>query len=158
MSDPRRLLLDAVPDGCGTALVVGDDVGALAGRAERVVAVDVDDVLDADLPPGSFDAVLAVDVLHHLDLEAGLRRLSELVAPGGVLGIVAPARSRSGWDLAHDLAGLVATRGHPDRTTVAPRVSYTQVLRTAALLLPGCRYRRHIRFRWSLVWRRPPSP
>lgn len=185
------LLLANVPEGCRAALDVGCGDGlltrALAGRSERVVGIDVDpdsvararaeteglpnvevvegDVMTHPLAPASFDAVLSVATLHHLDLEDGLRRLAELVAPGGVLGVVGLARSRSGWDLAHDAVGAVATRIHRRRhgwwdhgaTVADPRETYTQALRAAALLLPGCRYRRHPLFRYSLIWTKPAA-
>ncbi|QYG94989.1 class I SAM-dependent methyltransferase [Iamia sp. SCSIO 61187] len=183
------LLLDALPDPCGRALDVGCGDGvltwALADRAAEVVAVDVDaasvertralvagrehvevlraDVITADLAPASFDAVLAVAVVHHLGLRPGLARLASLVAPGGTLGVVGLARSRSGFDLAHDAVGAVATRVLRRRRglwevrapTADGRDSYTEVLRVATLLLPGVRYRRHALFRYSLVWTRP---
>ncbi len=183
------VLLRAVPDGCRRAIDVGCGDGlltrALAERGIQVVALDVDDhsvastraevaglagvevvqgdVMDPDLDLGTFDAVLSVATLHHLPLEEGLRRLSELVGPGGVLGIVGIATSRSLWDLVHDAAGAVvgrvrrARRGWWEVTapTVRPDRSYSRILRVATLLLPGCRYRRHLLFRYSLVWTRP---
>lgn len=183
------ILLDALPADCRRVLDVGCGDGlltrALAERGLDVVALDIDagavattraevadlegveviegDVLDPDLDLGTFDAVLSVAALHHLPLEEGLRRLSELVAPGGVLGIVGLATSRSVWDLGHDLLGSVADRvlrrrhGWSEVTvpTKRPRQSYSRVLRVAALMLPGCRYRRHVLFRYSLVWTRP---
>jgi SAM-dependent methyltransferase len=183
------LLLDALPDPCGRVLDAGCGDGVLtwelADRAAEVLAVDVDatsvectralvagrenvevlraDVMTADLAPASFDAVLSVAVLHHLGLRPGLARLASLVAPGGTLGVVGLARTRSGFDLAHDAVGAVATRVLRRRRGLwevqapiaAGRDSYTEVLRVATLLLPGVRYRRHALFRYSLVWTRP---
>jgi 2-polyprenyl-3-methyl-5-hydroxy-6-metoxy-1,4-benzoquinol methylase len=185
------VLLDALPDPCGRVLDVGcgDGVltGQLADRAASVLALDVDagsvartralvagrehvevrqaDVMEADLPPASFDAVLAVAVLHHLGLRPGLVRLASLVAPGGVLGVVGLARSRTGYDLAHDVVGVVRTRVerrrrgyHEISAPIAEyRETYTEVLRVATLLLPEVRYRRHPLFRYSLVWTRPEA-
>ncbi len=180
------VLLDALPDPCGRALDVGCGEGVLtwqlADRCSSVVAVDIDgasvaatralvagrehvevrqaDVMTAELPPASFDAVLSVAVLHHLGTRPGLARLASLVAPGGALGIVGLARTRSGYDLAHDVVGTVGTRLLRRRRRVwevqAPVAdvhdSYTEVLRVATLLLPGVRYRRHPLFRYSLTW------
>ncbi len=186
----HRVLLDALPDPCGSVLDVGcgdgDLAGELADRAARVLAVDRDgdcvaraaarlagrenvevralDVMTADLPLASFDAVVTVAVLHHLELRAGLVRLASLVAPGGMLGVVGLARSRTGYDLAHDVAGAVLTRARSRRhggyrEVVAPMQdpdeTYAEVLKLATLLLPGVRYRRHALFRYSLVWARP---
>src|SRR5450759_3945001 len=114
----HRVLLDAVPPGARTALDIGCGGGLLvrqlAGRVERVIGVDVDaasiataratphpqnvefvlgDVLTLPLEPGSFDAVTAVAVLHHLDCVEGLTRMRDLVRPGGMLGVVGLAAS-----------------------------------------------------------------
>lgn len=183
------VLLDALPDPCGRALDAGCGDGVLtwklADRCASVLAVDVDgpsvertralvagrehvevveaDLMTADLEPASFDAVLCVAVLHHLGTRDGLIRLASLVAPGGVLGVVGFARTRSGYDFAHDVVGTVAARVLRRRHKVwdiqAPvadvRDSYGQVLRTATLLLPGVHYRRHALFRYTLTWTRP---
>lgn len=182
-------LLKALPDGCRRVLDVGCGDGlltrALAERGLIVVALDLDpasvattraevadltrvevvegDVMDPDLALGTFDAVLAVASLHHLPLDDGLRRLSSLVAPGGLLGVVGLARSRSMWDVLHDAVGSVVGRVLRRRrgwsavsaVTVDPDRSYSRVLRVATLLLPGVHYRRHLLFRYSLLWTRP---
>ena len=89
--------------GCGT----GATLGALraAGRCKRTTGVElvasaareaeknVDEVhvgdiekMDLDARSGSYDAVLCLDVLEHLvDPWSAVRRLGELLAPGGVL-------------------------------------------------------------------------
>lgn len=59
-------------------------------------------------------------------------RTVELVRPGGVLVLIGLAPP-----------GLAAPR------------DYAEVRRIAARLLPGVRYRRHVLWRFSLVWTRP---
>lgn len=182
------VLLRALPVPCASVLDVGCGQGfllpTLAARCRLVVGIDRDppslaeaasrtsgldgveliegDVMTHDLGR-RFDAVLSVAVLHHLPLEAGLARLRELTAPGGVVGVVGLARSRAIRDLGVDVLGAVSTRVHRLRrphTMVAapitdPVETYAEVRAAAERVLPGVRFRRHPLFRYSLVWHRP---
>jgi SAM-dependent methyltransferase len=124
------------------------------------------DFLEHSLEPASFDLVASVATLHHVDAETGLTRMAELVRPGGALVVVGLARSRRPGDFAFDVAGAVATRVHKHLLRKrywehsAPKVwppplCYTELRRTAERLLPGVKYRRHVLWRYSLVWTRP---
>jgi 2-polyprenyl-3-methyl-5-hydroxy-6-metoxy-1,4-benzoquinol methylase len=184
----QSVLLQAVPTPCGRALDVGCGQGFLvrhlASRADEVVGIDrhapslreaaernadhpnvrfVDgDVMTYDFD-GPFDVVFSIAVVHHLPLEAGLVRMKELTAPGGVLGVVGLANSRTARDYARDGLGAVETRlrrlRHPHTMVTAPVCdpdeTYAEVRAVAGDVLPGARYRRHNLFRYSLVWRRP---
>lgn len=76
--------LDADPSGALRAASKGhppQEVGLLIGRLE-----------DPPVRPGSCDAVLALDVIEHLDDDArGLNEAAQLLAPGGVLIVTVPA-------------------------------------------------------------------
>ena len=75
------------------------------------------DIFDIAFEAGSFDAVVSVATLHHLNAEEGLVRFAELVKAGGVVAVVGLA-ANSWWDLPYALSatllgsswGLV--RGH----------------------------------------------
>ncbi|MBB1246605.1 class I SAM-dependent methyltransferase [Streptomyces durbertensis] len=189
------LVLAAVPDGCCSALEVGCGDGMLARMLSRVAgsvtAVDrspemvrlarrntpaggrVDfrpvDVLDessgAELPHASFDFVCSVAVLHHLGTASGLRRMAELLRPGGSLVVVGLARTVTPLDWLVSAAGVPAhrmlARRHggsvePAGMPVAePAESWAEVRRTSARLLPGRRWRRHLLWRYSIHWRKP---
>jgi hypothetical protein len=91
-------------------------------------------------------------------------RMRDLLRPGGVLAVVGLARSRTPADAAFDIAGVVAARVHRRRRgyweTTAPKVwppaeTYSQTRRAATAVLPGVRWRRHVLWRYSLVWTRP---
>lgn len=187
----HRVILDAVPPsarraldaGCGEGIlsrrlrtVVPEVVGLdpdepsidLAGEQGGDVAYVVGDLRTADLEPGSFDLVAAVAVLHHLDTEAGLRRMAELVRPGGVVAVVGLARSGL-RDVPWDAAGFVTTRvlrwrrgvgewHTPAPVTWPPPLTYAQTRAAVQRALPGARWRRHVLFRWSVVWERPTGP
>jgi SAM-dependent methyltransferase len=185
----------ALDVGCGT----GTLARSLADRADVVDAIDVSptmidvarrrhaavsqlrwhvgDVLTAPLPLGEYDAVTAVSSLHHLPLEPGLRRLAELVRPGGVVAVlgfaaptnvdyalgtlVVPADAAVGvWKAMRGRAGRPDQHVLVDGTAVHmpirnPRETLSQIRQAAAGLLPGARIRRHVFYRYSLVWQRP---
>lgn len=185
------LALDVIPAGCKRAIDVGCGNGALT-RALRdrgvpaVVGIDRDDaciqrcrshpgagdisyvagdVLACPLEAGSFDLVSAVASLHHMEARAGLTRLRDLVAPGGVLVVVGLARPDLPKDIPVEVAALVARLVRPERGTSdgtpkppviwPPPERYATMRRLAAELLPGVRWHRHLRWRYSLVWSRP---
>lgn len=186
-----RELLRRVPRGATDALDVGCGEGwlvrELREQVSHVIGIDPDhgsitnaraagtpdgveylqaDLLGGPLLPASFDIVIAVASLHHMDERAGLTRMAELLRPGGMLGVVGLARTRSPGDLAFDIAGVMVTRAHGRPTgywqTPAPKVwppphSYGQLRRLSAAVLPGRRFRRRLMWRYVLTWSKPLS-
>ena len=67
------------------------------------------DFLTYDLRPESFDVIVSVAALHHMNPAAALSRMRQLLRPGGTLAVVGLARSRL-HDLPADAAGVVAHR------------------------------------------------
>ena len=179
----HRLALRHAPE-AGTALDVGCGEGLLVRRlreagVQQVTGLDLDpaevsravggpgvdfvagDVLD--VPDGQFDLVTCFATLHHLDLEAGLRRLAALTAPGGHLVVVGLAAGRTPVDAVAGIAAVPVAqvvdraRGTWDHGSpvVDPVDSYADVRRAARAVLPGVRWRRRLYWRYSLEWRRP---
>jgi len=110
----------AVDLGCGEGALAA----ALAGRFERVWAVDVDaamraatarrcagspSVRVADAWPDGLapDLVTMVSVLHHLDARTALERVARELAPRGRFLCVGHARLASAADTAWDLVSVV---------------------------------------------------
>ena len=62
------------------------------------------DLFDVPCDAGSFDAVVSVATLHHLNAGAGLVPFAELVRYGGVVAVVGLA-ANSWWDLRYALVG-----------------------------------------------------
>lgn len=184
----HSVVLGAVPAGARTALDVGSGDGLLARDLREVVpdvtGLDIDgavldrarsedsrvrwvqgDVRTAPLAPGSFDVVASIAMLHHLpDLDAALRRFSELTAHGGVVAIIGLARDRSPLDRLWSLAGVVWHRvltrrrrvwAHTAPVVWPPPHSYAEVRRAAARVLPGARWRRLTLWRYSILWTKP---
>jgi 2-polyprenyl-3-methyl-5-hydroxy-6-metoxy-1,4-benzoquinol methylase len=184
-----RRLVDLIGPGARDALDVGCGEGWLVRELRRqvphVVGIDPDadsiiaaranvtsdgveylqgNFLTWPFETASFDVVTAVASVHHVDEEAGLRRMAELVRPGGILGVVGIARTSSLRDLVFDAGGAVVTRVHhmtkPYWETPAPKVwppphTYGDLRRLSARIVPGRRFRRGAMFRYVLTWTKP---
>lgn len=180
------VVLAAVDPASAHVLDVGCGDGALArelaARGARVTAIDVDepsldvarregggvdyicaDFLAHDFGAASYDAVVSVAALHHMDMQAGLRRMSELVRPGGSLVVIGLARSTPA-DLPRDAVAavahrwLVARRGHWEQTAPTvwpPPQTYAEARRIALAVLPGARFRRRLLWRYTITWTKP---
>lgn len=185
----HRVIDRAMPAGCRSALDVGCGEGVLTRhlryRVRHVVGIDMDerslrlaqqqsprghvhyvlgDVLTNPFTAGSFHAVTSVATLHHMDAEAGLKRMAELVAPGGTLTVVGHARSRFPQDLHWELAAVVAHRAlalrhryweHTAPTVWPPPLTFAQMRTVTAAVLPGAAFRRHALWRYSIDWKKP---
>jgi ubiquinone/menaquinone biosynthesis C-methylase UbiE len=125
------------------------------------------DFMVHDFEPGAYDLVTSVAMLHHLDAAAALSAMARLVRPGGALAVIGVARSSYPADLPMELAAAVAHRYYrarrrywepPAPTVWPPPHSYAHIRRLAAEVLPGVRYRRHLLWRYSLIWTAPEMP
>lgn len=163
------LAADLVDRGVAEVVALDSDAQVLARARQRHAGKPIrwveGDFMTAPLADAPFDAVLTVATLHHLDMERALRRCADIVRPGGLVGAIGLAAFE--WrDLPFDLAGMVATRviraarGHWEHTAPTlwpPPLTYSQVRAAAERALPGVTYRRHLLWRYSLVWRRAVS-
>jgi SAM-dependent methyltransferase len=187
-------VLAAVPAGARQALDVGCGDGRLARRLREVVphvtALDLDeptlqgaraaddglgidyvlgDFRTRQFEPGSFDFVCSIAALHHMDAAAGLRRMAELLRPGGRLAVVGLARLggvRGIRYLPLELVGLVLHQVERSRRQLAavaaptvwpPPESYASMRRIARATLPGASFRRRVLWRYTLVWEKPAT-
>ena len=153
----------------GIAQVVGLDIDqpvldrARARHAGSGIDWQRGDLLATFFEPESFDAVVSVAALHHMDAARALARCAELVRPGGTVAIVGLAAY--GWsDLPLVAIGaaskLVLSVVHGRWSHSAPRcwpppLTYREMKALSARSLPGVRYRRHLLSRYSLVWHKP---
>ena len=115
-----------------------------------------------------YDAAIAIASLHHLPLDAALTRMADAVVPGGLVlvgdlftarGPLALPYNAISWlrrqlrplpETPADLAAAWAAHGtHDDLLT------FRQVRAIAQATLPGATVRRHLEWRYTLVWRKP---
>lgn len=176
---------NALDVGCGGGLltrqlasvcesVVGIDLheasirDARSETSERSVSYVVGNVLDHPFEPGSFDLIVSVAALHHMDAEAGLRRMAQLLARGGRLGIVGIGRSSYPRDFLRDALAGVATQIHRRARGVdvwnhaapivwPPPLTDHQMRKLATKVLPGSEFKRRIHGRHTITWTKPDS-
>ena len=151
---PHVTAIDADPDSIALARQhAGPDVEYLLG-----------DFLTFPFRPASFDFIASVATLHHMDAGVALARMRDLLRPGGTLAIIGLPRPDFPADLPWLLASAAAWRihrltrrywEHPSPTVWPPPETYTDMRRIAARILLGARLRRHLLWRYSLVWTKP---
>jgi len=194
-------LLAHVPRPCRLALDVGSGGGRftreLARRCDHVFGLDISpatvaaaerltprrlkniefvtgDVREMDLPPNTFDCIVSIACLHHLDLDAAYRRLAHALRPSGVLLVVDLTRSKGLKDRGRDaVAAPIAAflnlfhtghlrqprdkreawREHGEND--AQQLTTRQVKAIAARALPGAQVDRRLLWRYSLIWQKP---
>jgi SAM-dependent methyltransferase len=191
-------LLGQIPERCRQVLEIGCGTGRfsrlLAGRAERVLAVDLSpqmirlarerselypnidfvncDVMTYQLPDGQFDCVATLTTIHHLPAEIILRRIRDALRPGGVFVCLDLYQRSNLNDLLFDgvaypvnlfLRLLKTGRPRPSREVreaydehgrTDTYLTLPQVERMCADILPGARVRRHLFWRYSIVWKK----
>jgi ubiquinone/menaquinone biosynthesis C-methylase UbiE len=171
----------ALDIGCGHGLFARQ----LARHCERVTAIDVDhetllrgraagnsegritfvegDVMTHPFCDDSFDLISVIATLHHLPLTTALGRLRNLLKSGGVLGVIGLYRAHTIQDYAYAAAGKPASwilrqfRSCADvrAPLQEPRETLEKIRASCDALLPGNKFRQHLLFRYSMVWRKP---
>jgi SAM-dependent methyltransferase len=153
-----------------TGIDLSPNMVAEARRRSAVldnVEYAVGDVMTAPLATGRFDCIAGIAVLHHLPLEAGLTRLRDLLRPGGVLVLLDLSPGRLPADLGALAVSIVLGTWHngPRRSSPEEREAWAahgstdrypslaEVRATCERVLPGARVRKHLLWRYSLVWR-----
>ena len=128
------------------------------------------DAIQWDFPESHFDYICSIATLHHLQQRELLVKMKDALKPRGVLVILDLVESNSLAERLLDLIGLGVSGSlrliHNGRLKPPPEVrkaweqhgshdSYSTVVEMRALareILPGSRVRRHLLWRYSLVY------
>ncbi len=121
------------------------------------------DFMEYPLEERSLDFISALAVLHHVPLEPALERLRTALRLGGVLAILGLYRVRTPIDLVVTAMAVPVNRmyllahGHHEYPPpVAPAsMSLADIRRSIRRVLPDAKVRRHLLWRYSLIWRLP---
>ncbi|HVB72376.1 MAG TPA: class I SAM-dependent methyltransferase [Ktedonobacteraceae bacterium] len=145
-------------------------------RSARYPTIEfqVADILSYEFSPGQFDVIVSIATLHHLPMEKLFVRLKEALAPGGVLMALDLYQPRL-VDLPLNLiavpANLLLKYARTDhlKEPAAARAAWAehgqrdvyltipQVRALCQAVLPGARVKRHLFWRYSLVWKKSGS-
>jgi ubiquinone/menaquinone biosynthesis C-methylase UbiE len=164
------LLASRLAERCAEVTAIDRDAPMVAlarSRAQaagpgRVSVVEAD-YLAYPLADASFDFACANTSLHHMDFAAALTAMARALRPGGRLAVVGLAAHGSFGDYLADAPGIPvglayrAVRGKSGSGAPIkdPEMTWAEVRATARRTLPGVRYRRHLLFRYSLLWSKP---
>jgi SAM-dependent methyltransferase len=158
-----------------TAVDLSPEMIRLA-RERSAGAVNVEyqtaDIREWTWPEGRYDCIASIATLHHLPLEETLRRCAAALAPGGVLLVLdlyraaAPAEYLAGAAALPFAAALRLLHGGGIREPLPVREAWAvhgrheqypalaQIRRACGNAVPGAAVRRHLLWRYSIVWKK----
>jgi SAM-dependent methyltransferase len=128
------------------------------------------DFLARTYPPASFDCVACIATLHHLPARKALATMADLLKPGGHLLVLDLYRATAAGDVLVSAAGAavdVITRvvrrtrqsqalcaAWAEHAPLDQYLSIAEINRLCSDTLPRARIRRHLYFRYSLIWKK----
>jgi SAM-dependent methyltransferase len=135
------------------------------------IRYEVADATTWRFPAGVFDCVVSIATLHHLPLEPILVKMKQALRPGGVLAVLDLYQGQGVGDWLRSAVALPVDacyrlwKNHRLRASREVRqawavhgegetyVTIAEVRETCARVLPGTRVRKHLLWRYSLVWK-----
>ncbi|MBW4459132.1 MAG: class I SAM-dependent methyltransferase [Nodosilinea sp. WJT8-NPBG4] len=125
------------------------------------------DFLATDLPETAYDVIVAIASLHHMDMAVALRKIKLLLRPSGKLLILGLYRESTSIDYAYSTISIPLnfayrqwhrtsiTKTTQVATTPPAQLSLRQIQNVTDAVIPGCCLRRHLFWRYSLIWQKP---
>jgi len=135
----------------------------------------VADAMTFDLPSEHFDCVASIATLHHLPLEQILAKIKPALKADGTLAVLDLFKKEGAADSLIAACALPVSAGlrliksgrlrEPAEARAAwvehgrsdVYLSLAQVRRVCASLLPGAQVRKHLLWRYSIVWNAAPT-
>jgi ubiquinone/menaquinone biosynthesis C-methylase UbiE len=133
------------------------------------------DVLTYHWPDNEFDCIATLTTIHHLPIDTILRKISQSLKPGGIFLCLDLYQRSNLTDLLFDSVAYPASfflrlikTGRP-RDSHALRKAYAahgktdtyltlpQIQQLCAAILPGALVRRHLFWRYSIIWQKGAS-
>lgn len=142
-------------------------------RCYSNIEFHVADATTWDFPLERFDCVASLATLHHLPIEEMLLKMKGALRPGGVLVVLDLYRATGLFDIFTSLVAistnlvlrLVKNGRLRERREVREAwaehgkndfySTRAQISRICERALPGARMRKHLLWRYSIVWKRP---
>ncbi|HEX8177629.1 MAG TPA: class I SAM-dependent methyltransferase [Pyrinomonadaceae bacterium] len=136
------------------------------------IEFDVADAVERDFPDEEFDCVATIATMHHLPMKHMLSKFRRALRPGGVLLVLDLVEPEGFYDRVTNALALPACVGlrllhqHRFRAPASVRAAWAEhekfdtyptlveVRKACAELLPGAEVRRHLLWRYSLIWRK----
>jgi ubiquinone/menaquinone biosynthesis C-methylase UbiE len=125
------------------------------------------DFVALNLPTAHYDVVTSIAALHHMALFQALEQMKRVLRPGGVLAVLGLYREATISDYVASAASVLARLVYrvmhrhdiSDSTKAPPEKAPTNTLKeikvAANAVTPGARMRRHLLWRYSLIWEKP---
>lgn len=124
------------------------------------------DFITSDMPLESYDIISAIASIHHMDMTRALRKMKALLRPSGTLVILGLYQERTLLDHIYSWVSvpvnyvyLLRHRASASAHTItAPtcraQLTLRQIKDVANDVIPGYSLKRHLLWRYSLVWRK----
>lgn len=134
------------------------------------------DLTSYEVGSSRYDYIACIAAIHHMPFTQAISKLRDALAPSGVLAIIGCYREATPADYARDLAAIPANiaanaiikaAARWNGSSIARQVGTAPVMDAqmplpeikgeALSLLPGAVIRRRLYWRYSLIYRHPPS-
>jgi SAM-dependent methyltransferase len=130
----------------------------------------VEDFMSLSFPTGSYDCIVSLATLHHLSLEQALLKMKDALKPDGVLiihdliaadGLIEMARSalaylisaaRRFWKTGRPRAPREMRKAWAEHGKGEVYLTLNEVREMCRRYLPGAKVKRHLLWRYTVVW------